>query len=508
MNGRTVLTFIAVGIGVLLITIDISSINLALPGIQKDFNIDLGVAQWVVNAYMLAFAIMLVTGGRFADSYGRRKVFFIGLLVFGATSLIGGLSVDPWMVIAARAGQGLGAGLLWPSIIGLMTGAVDESKRGTAVGVLMGAASIGNAIGPLVGGALTQYASWRWTLLLNVPLALLAFAISVKVVAEQRSGDAPERNDFGGMVLLSIGLIALMLALDFAASWGWGSTKTLALIALALVALVLFPIFEAKRQDALVPTEVFKNAGLMASCVAMATTAAPWGLTLLYVPQFAEKFLGYPPVESGMTVVPLMVGFGFLSVISGRLYDRCGAKLVISSGLILTVISSATLALGNALNSPVGLAIALVALGVALGTSIPALTTAAVSAVKSNQASLASGLTFMFQLTGIALSIAVCTAVFSATVTSDVQADLAASHVHVSPAQQAVLGALLMGSESAQGAESGKVRINSLEVADARRSYTDGVQKAVLVSAFMAAIGAVVAVLYVGGPLKRRGTPA
>lgn len=501
MRRAPVATFAAMAIGVLLITIDISSINLALNAIEKQFQFGLGTAQWVVAAYMVAFAAMLVTGGRMADQYGRKRAFLWGLAIFGGMSLVGGLSPWGWLVIAARAGQGLGAGLLWPAIIGITCGSVDEKAKGSAVGFLMSIASIGNAAGPLIGGTLVQKADWRWTLLLNVPLAIIAWLICAKTVTEQKASGT-QKTDYLGILVFSVGLVGLMLALNLGPQWGWATVQTLGLLFVAVAMLAVFPEIESRVSYALLPREMATNAGLMSACLAMATTAAPWALALLYVPQYAEKFFGYDPIKAGLMVVPLMLGFGVMSIVGGRIYDRYGPKHVVSFGLVATVVSACVVAFAPIGSDPLLLGATMALLGLSLGTSIPALTTAAVSAVESSRASLASGLIFMFQLAGIALGIAIGTAVFTATSDDALRSGFEEVNMSVMQVQEATIRDVLHADKEESDLSALRVDPRAIEVT--RESYIAGVQDAFLVSAGMATIGAVVAILYVGGPLRRK----
>lgn len=172
MTRKLVLTFIAMGIGVLVVAVDIAAINVALPAVEKAFRTDIDTIEWVVNGYVLAFAVLMVTCGRLADTFGRRKIFLLGLSVFGAASLAGALSDSAGVLIGARVIQGVGGALIWPSMLGIIYSSVSEDQKGLAVGLILGAAGIGNAAGPLIGGFLTEFASWRWVLFVNVPLAL------------------------------------------------------------------------------------------------------------------------------------------------------------------------------------------------------------------------------------------------------------------------------------------------------------------------------------------------
>ena len=228
------MALIAMGLGVIVIANDFTALNVALPAIEEDFNVDVGTAQWVINAYCLVFGMAIVTGGRLADLFGRRRAFFVGSALFAGFSLLGGLAQDaPWL-IAARVGMGIGGALMWPAILGMTYAALPESKAGLAGGLILGAAGIGNAMGPLLGGVLTDALSWRWIFFLNVPIAAFAVLVTWLKVHQPRPEVEDQRIDYPGIVTLSTGLLLVLLAFDQAADWGFGDARVIAMLAVAV----------------------------------------------------------------------------------------------------------------------------------------------------------------------------------------------------------------------------------------------------------------------------------
>jgi len=185
MDRKQILTFIAMGIGVFIIAVDITSINVALPAIEKSFAISLGTVEWIINGYTLAFGVMVVITGRLADMYGRRKVFLIGVVIFAIASLIGGFAQGPGLLISMRVLQGAAAAVLWPAILGICYASVSDSQKGYAVGLIFAVVGTGNSVGPLIGGLLTEFLSWRWVLFINLPLTILAGSITVFVACSK-----------------------------------------------------------------------------------------------------------------------------------------------------------------------------------------------------------------------------------------------------------------------------------------------------------------------------------
>ncbi len=216
----TLMALVAMGLGVFVIANDFTALNVALPAIESDLDVDVGSAQWVINAYALVFGMAIVSGGRLADMFGRRRIFFIGSILFAAFSAIGAAAPDLGVLIAARVGMGVGGALMWPAILGMTFAALPESKAGLAGGLILGVAGIGNAVGPLFGGVLTEVLDWRWIFILNVPIAAFAMFVTWRKV-HQPQELADERIDYAGMSTISAGLVLLLVALDQAVDWGW-----------------------------------------------------------------------------------------------------------------------------------------------------------------------------------------------------------------------------------------------------------------------------------------------
>ncbi len=500
MNKSTVLIFVACMIGALAIGIDFASVNLALPAMQHEFGMDLNAAQWVINGYVVTFAVLMVSGGRFADTYGRRRLFLIGQAIFGAASLLGGLAPTGGIVIVARVLQGVGGACLWPALVGIACASVDEKNRGTAVGVTIGAASLGNVAGPIVGGALTQWLSWRWVLLINVPLAIIASLITLLFVRSDKSSLKPEPNDWTGIATISIGLVAIMLAVDQSMSWAWMNFKTLALVGVAMVLLTMFPFIERRKPNALVPWPLMTNSAFMVACLVISTTVQVFFVINLYLPEYNEKFRGDDPLKAGLHVAAFMLGFAMVSFVSGRLYERLGAKTMSSGGLLIVAAAMTALALLGPdlvwwIQSPI-----LIFVGVGLGAIIPALTTAAVAAADISHASLASGLSFMAQLAGGALVFAIATTIFASVATRSLQHRLGTVWMQSSHQQYAAMQSLLLGADAVKDLGAS---VTASQIQVSRSSYLAALRATFLFGAAVNLVSGVIALIWVGGRLKR-----
>jgi MFS family permease len=222
LDRGVVVALAAMAAAVFVIANDVTALSVALPDMEREFDADVSTVQWVINAYALVFGVLIVTGGRLADLLGRRRVFFVGTAVFAAFSLLGAQSAE-WL-IGARALMGIGGAMIWPAVLGMTYSILPEGRRALAGALILGSAGFGNAAGPLIGGALTAI-DWRLILLLNLPIAGFAALITWRAVPESTGADAERRIDYAGVATLSLGLVALLLALDQVTEWGWGDPR-------------------------------------------------------------------------------------------------------------------------------------------------------------------------------------------------------------------------------------------------------------------------------------------
>jgi len=394
---------------------DFSAINVALPTMEQDFDTNVNTIQWVINAYALTFGVMIVTGGRLADLFGRRNAFFLGTAIFATMSALGGAAQTETWLIASRVLMGIGGALMWPAVLGMTYELLPKEKAGLAGGIIIGAAGLGNAVGPLIGGVLTDALSWRWIFFLNVPISIFAIAVTWFLVKVREPEPGERRIDYAGISTLSVGLVSLLVALDQVDEWGWGDPKVIGLLALAATLIVAFvPIERRAGMSALVPRAVMRNESFTASCIAILFMSATFFAALLYLPQFMQKHLGYSPLEAGVGMLPFLATFALVSFVAGPLYNRLGPKVLASVG-------AACIAIAPFIFSRVGtgsefesLVPGMVVLGIGIGSFYPTATTAGVTSVDDSQTSLAGGIVYMFQIAGGSIGLGLTTTVFSA----------------------------------------------------------------------------------------------
>ena len=496
MSRGTKLALFAMALGVIVIANDFTALNVALPAMEEDFDADVGTVQWVVNAYVLVFGMGVVTGGRLADLLGRRRIFFIGLAFFAGFSIVGALAPNALVLIGARVGMGVGGALMWPAVLGMTFAALPPERAGLAGGLVLGMAGLGNAIGPLLGGILTDEFSWRAIFWVNIPISVFA-GLAIAAFVHQPPVDATERRiDYAGIAAVSLGIVAILLGLDQGVDWGWTDPRVLAMFGLGIVLLAAFAVIERRAGEAaLIPPDVLANRPFRAACLTVLMLSAVFFSIILYGPQLMEKVLGYTALKAGVGMLPMLGLFAVVAFLAGRLYDRLGGRAVIIAGTALLAVGPLVLSLFGP-GSPYATLIPGLALtGIGAGLFYPSITTAAVTMLDKARSSLAGGITYMFQIAGGAVGLGLATALFTSRSEDRVASDAAAEGLSMSGDQVGVIHGVLAGTESGQAA------FNQFGTAEAERildvvkdSFASGVQLSLRVIAAIALVGLVIAI--------------
>jgi EmrB/QacA subfamily drug resistance transporter len=319
----------------LMIVLDASVVIVALPSAQRSLHISLADRQWVMSAYTLAFGSLLLLGGRIADYLGRRRMFIVGLLGFGAASALGGLAQDPAMLFGARALQGAFAAVMAPAALSLLTVTFTEAReRARAFGVYGAIAGGGAAIGLVLGGTLTQLASWRWTLLINVPIALLAAVAASRFIRESRA-ELRHSYDLPGAITVTGGLFLLVYGFTTAGSDGWAAPLTLALLVGAVAALAAFVLIELRTPHPLLPVRVVLDRNRGGSFLASLFVGSAMLGTFLFLTYFLQGTLGYSALKTGFAFLPFSGGIIIGAGLASRLLPRIGPRVLIVAGVLL-----------------------------------------------------------------------------------------------------------------------------------------------------------------------------
>jgi EmrB/QacA subfamily drug resistance transporter len=487
----------AMGVGVLVIANDFTALNVALPAMEQDFDVDVGTIQWTVNAYVLVFGMGLVTGGRLADMLGRRKIFFVGTAFFAGFSLLGGIAQTAPELIGARVGMGVGGALMWPAILGMTFAALPRERAGLAGGLILGIAGLGNAVGPLIGGVLTDELSWRWIFFLNIPVAACAVFFTARYVHQPPVEDAERRIDYAGIATVSGGLVALLLGLDQAVDWGWTDPRVLGLFILAVVLLAGFAVIERRvGEAALIPPDVISHRAFRAACLTVLMISAVFFSIILYGPQLMEKILGWSALKAGFGMLPMLALFAVVAFVAGRLYERIGGRPVILAGTACLAAGPLLLSFFGADSGFGALVPGLMVTGIGAGLFYPSITTAAVTMLDEARSSLAGGITYMFQIAGGAVGLGLTTALFTSRSEDAVVSDATEAGLRLTGEQAAVIHGYLAGTEPGQAAFNKfdtSVADRVLDVV--RESFVTGVAFSLRVIAAIALVGLLIAIL-------------
>lgn len=391
------------------IVLDAAIVNVAIPSIGDDLNFSPENLTWIPNAYALTFGGFLLLGGRMADLLGRRRLFMVGLVLFSFASLLGGLSASEGQLIAARALQGLGAALLAPSALSMVTNMFAEgAERNKALGVWGAVSGSGGAAGVLLGGILTQYAGWEWVLWVNVPIGVIAAFLAPRLLVESRKEAETKTFDAHGAITVTAGLSLLVYALVDATDAGWGSTKTLGLLALSAVLLGVFVVTELRSRSPLMPFRIFRLRTLTGANVVGLLVGASLFAMFFFLSRYMQQVLGYSALKAGLSYLPLALAIIASAGAASVLVTKLGFKPVLIAGMALVAIALLWLAQVPADGSYVSdLLGPMVIAAVGLGFAFVPVTIAAVSNISADDSGLASGLINTSQQVGGALGLAI-----------------------------------------------------------------------------------------------------
>jgi EmrB/QacA subfamily drug resistance transporter len=448
-------TLAAVSFGLFMIMLDNTVVNVALPSIQADLHLRISQLEWVVTGYALTFGAVMLTGGKLADRYGRRRAFVIGIAIFTASSLVCALAPDANWLIGARVVQGVGAALMNPSTLSIITATFPPRQRGTAIGIWAGVSAMALAIGPLVGGLLTEHINWSWVFYINVPIGLVAIAAAFLFIDETKDTSHEQRLDPLGLVSSGVGLLALSYALIEANQYGWTSGRILASFAVAAVLLVAFVLLERHQRLPMLDLSLFRNSTFSGANAAMLLVGLAMFGVFFYVSLFMQQVLEFSPVEAGATFLPMTVLVILVAPQAGRLTDRIGARWLVGTGLTLVSLSLLWYTRLEADSTFWSILPGLLLGGVGMATAMTPTTAAAMGSVSVDKAGVGSAVLNSMRQVGGSLGIALMGAIV-------------AESIHVSETDPRIAA-----------------------------QFVDGYRNALHVAAAIALVGAVVAVLTV-----------
>ena len=396
-----------------MVVLDSLVVITALPQMQRDLHADLGSLQWTVNSYGIAFAAGMITAAALGDRFGRRRILNLGLALFTLSSAMCALAPDIGELIVARTAQGLGAAVVMPLSLTILTTAFPPERRGLIVGVYGGLAGLAVAAGPIVGGVVAEGLDWHWIFWLNVPIGLIALLLGARLLPE--SHGAPERLDLVGVALVSGGVVALVWALVRASDTGWTNPQILAALLAGGALLPAFVGWEQRTAEPMVPLRLFRSAAFaVGNLTTFLMSGATFAAAFLVTQEF-QLARGYSPISTGIRLLPFFGTPMLVSPIAGALSDRIGRRPIMLTGLALQAVGYTwAAARGSLATSWVELVGALLIAGIGISMALPTVPTAVLSAVAEHEMGKASGVNFMAQRFGAVFSIAVASAVFAA----------------------------------------------------------------------------------------------
>ncbi len=392
-----------------MVVLDATVVNIALPSVQRGLHFSAANLQWVVNAYTLIFGGFLLLGGRAADLLGRKRLFIAGVIVFSAASLLNGLSQSSGMLIVGRGLQGLGGALVSPAALSIVTTTFsDGAQRTKALGVWSAIAAGGGAVGLLLGGVLTDVASWRWVFFVNVPVGIATVALALRYVAESRLEVKHRAFDLAGAFTVTSGLVVLVYAIVKAQAYGWGSARTLGLAAVAVALLAIFIVIERRSAAPLMRLGIFRIRTLaVADTVLLLVASAMFGM-FFFASLYVQEVLGYSPLKAGLAFLPVTAGIVIGAGLSQQLIRRVGARNVSLGGVVLAAIGMLVLTQLPVHGSYAGdLLVGLMPLSIGMGLVFVPITLLGTGGVKPQDAGLASGLFNTAQQVGGSLGLAI-----------------------------------------------------------------------------------------------------
>ena len=398
-------TLLVVCLSVFMLLLDITVVNVALPDIQRELGADFEHLQWVVDAYALALAALLLASGSLADLLGRRRVFVLGLLLFVAASLLCGLAGSPTMLDLSRGLQGIGGAMMFATSLALIAQEFEPHERGTAFGIWGATTGFAVAVGPLVGGALTDGFGWEWIFLVNVPIGLATAAITmVRVPESEREPGA--RIDWGGLVTFSAGLFFLVLALIQGNDDGWGSAKIVGFLIAAALLLAAFVAIELRRPDPMLDLHLFRKPAFTGAQIVAFTIHSTMFAMFLYIVLYMQNVLGYSPLETGLRFLPISLLSFLAAPLAGKLAERWPVRGFLGAGLALVGLGLLLMAGIDPSDDWTTLLAGFVVAGIGIGFINPPLATTVIGVVEPRRSGAASGINSTFRQVGTAVGIA------------------------------------------------------------------------------------------------------
>jgi EmrB/QacA subfamily drug resistance transporter len=476
-------------LSLLVVGLDNTILNVALPTLARDLGATNSQLQWIVDAYVLVFAGLLLTTGSLSDRYGRRKALALGLVVFGLGSTLSAFSGTSGALIASRALMGVGGALIMPSTLSILTNVFPVEERGRAIGIWAGVSGLGIAIGPIVGGWLLNHFWWGSVFLVNVPVVIAALILGRLIVPDSKD-PSPNALDPVGAVLSIVGLVSLVYTIIEAPSHGWTSTQKIVTFAFALIVLTGFAIWELRSDHPMLDVTFFENPRFTAANISIVLVFFALFGSLFFLTQYLQFVLGYSPLQAGLRVAPIALVLMVSAPLAGRLVTRVGNKVLVAVGMTAVAIGLRFLGTITVSSGYPHVLIALVILGLGMGTAMVPATDSIMGSLPLAKAGVGSAMNDTTRQIGGALGVAILGSVFASAFTSKVSPSLVALPADVAAqASQSVDQAIRAGTELG-GA------VGAAIVAAAKQSFISAMDRGLFVGAAIAMVGAIVALIW------------
>ncbi|SDG13255.1 drug resistance transporter, EmrB/QacA subfamily [Sinosporangium album] len=427
----------ALCLALLVLVVDNMILNLAIPSLMSELGATPADIQWIIDAYILVFAGLLITSGGLSDRYGRRRFLVIGLAVLGGASAVAMLATEPWHLIGARALMGVGGSILMPSTLSILITVFDETERRKAIAVWSTVSMVGVILGPTLGGTLLEFFWWGSAFAINIPIAVIAIVAAIVIMPESK-GDARPVDPLG-VILSVVGMSSLVFAVISGPHWGWTSGRTLTAAAVAVVALVAFIIWESRIAHPMLPMDLFKNRNFSGASFTIVLMSFGSGAVLLMLTQYLQFVLGMGPMEAGLGLLPYAISTAVFNAVGATLGQRIPNRPLILAGMAVVAVGFAVLSFLPTSNGYWLMLVALMIMGMGMGMAGPAVYTTLMGAVPPQHAGVGSAVNDTVQQVGAALSVALLGSVLAGIYTANMPGGAPAA------ARESISGALASG---------------------------------------------------------------
>ena len=403
----------AVAFGLFMIMLDNTVVNVALPSMARDLGVGLSELEWIVTGYALTFASVMLTGGKLADLLGRRLIFVVGLVIFTGASLACGLAESGEFLIGARIVQGVGAALMNPATLSIIAATFPPHQRGMAIGIWAGVSALALAIGPLVGGLLTQHLNWNWIFFVNIPVGILAIVASFVLIRESKDESLEQRLDLPGLVTSGIGLFAFTYALIEANTYGWTSGRIIGAFLVAAVMLTAFVLLERHQRLPMLDLTLFRNGTFAGANLAILLVALAMFGVFFFVSLYMQGILGYSAVQAGAAFLPMTILIILVAPIAGKTSDRIGSRWLMTGGMLLVTAQLVYFSTLGATEKYVSLLPGLIVGGIGMALVMTPSAAAAVRALPVDKSGVGSAVLNAFRQVGGSIGIALMGAIMA-----------------------------------------------------------------------------------------------